>query len=132
MVRRSLLATTGLSLAATFVLEVMAGPIIRVFLGVGYEESLSILRLLALVIPLASITGTVGMLWMLPLGLDRRFARITVMAAVVNLCVAAVVVPRFGAEGLAVLVVGIEGLLVLAMVLMLWGKESFFERGRQG
>lgn len=107
-------ALGGISLA------VLAPVLVRVLLGAGYDSVVPVLRVLAMLLPIIAIGTVLGVQWALPMGLDRPFYRIVVSAGILNVLFAILLVPSYGALGMAWSVVLTEtfvvlGLLVLAM-----------------
>lgn len=60
-----------------------------------------------------------GFQWLLALGLEKRFQRITLAALAANLVLAAVLVPRFGANGMASAVVLSQAVVAAGIFLIL-------------
>jgi PST family polysaccharide transporter len=77
-----LMTVGGLGLGAvTFIL---APWIVRVFLGKGFEPTIAVLRVLALLQPVAALNSMLGIQWMLPLRMDRVFNGIAISAGLLN------------------------------------------------
>lgn len=101
--------TGGLSLAL-FIFA--AAPwIIRVVLGPAFEPAVPLLRILALIPVLVSIWQAYGTQWMLPLGLDRPFTIIMLVAGVTNIALALLLVPHYGDTGMAWVAVVAEAIV---------------------
>lgn len=98
---------------------VLAPQLVRIFLGEGYDPAIPVLRLLALLPPLIALSNVLGIQWMLPLGLDRPFNVIILVAGVLNLCLAVFLAPRFSQLGMALAVVVTETFVTAAMYLVL-------------
>lgn len=79
---------------ATFVL---APWIVRAFLGKGFEPAIAVLRVLALLQPVAALNSMLGIQWMLPLRMDRVFNGVAISAGLLNVALA-FVLSKFWAE----------------------------------
>ena len=64
-----------------------------------------------------------GVLWMVPLGLDRQFNRAVIAGGALNLALAVFLAPRFAQLGMAAAVVATEVFVVLALYLTLRRKR---------
>lgn len=109
---------------AAICLAAVAPWLIRLLLGPGYEGAVPLLRLLAVVLPLVAASGVLGVLWMLPLQMDKWFNAIICAGGAVNIALAIPLVPRIGTIGMAFSVVGTEMLVTAAMALTLWRGRS--------
>lgn len=82
--------------------------LVRMVLGGEFAAAVPILRILALLPPLIALSNVFGIQWMLPLGMDRAFNTIIVLAGLINLGLAVVFAPLFGGVGMAWAVVSAE------------------------
>jgi len=89
--------------------------IVRIFLGKSYYPAAPMLEVLALLPLLVSLNCVFGLLWMLPLGMDRSFNTIVLMAGLLNLGLATLLAPAFSGQGMAWAVVAAELYVVIAM-----------------
>lgn len=89
--------------------------LVRALLGPGYESAVPVLRLLAALPPLVAVNTVFSMYWALPFGHERSFLRTIIAAGIANLVLAAVLVPRWGASGMAVAAITAE-VVVLGML----------------
>lgn len=110
-------AVLGLSLAAAT--AVLAPWIVHLVLGRGYGDAVPLVRALAPLIVIVPLGGVLGLQWMLPLGHDRAFLAVVLGAGLLNLAGVLTLVPRFGAAGMAVAVVGAETAVMVGMWLAL-------------
>lgn len=106
----------ALSLAA-FLGAPWAVPLI---LGKGFAASVPVLQVMAALPLLDALGTTFGVLWMVPLGLDRQFNRAVMAGGVLNLVLAVVFAPRFAQLGMAAAVVATEVFVVLALYIVLY------------
>ena len=86
----------------------LAPLLVRIVLGGEFAAAVPILRILALLPPLIALSNVFGIQWMLPLGLDRAFNTIIILAGLINLGLAVVFAPLFGGVGMAWAVVTAE------------------------
>ena len=93
--------------------------LVRVLLGEGYEPAVTVVRILAPLVPLIALSNVLGIQWMLPLGMDRPFNAIIVGAGFLNLALALFLAPRLQHVGMALAVVITELWVTLGMWLYL-------------
>ncbi len=99
--------------AATFL---MAPLMIRLVMGPGFEPAVHVLRIFSLLPVLLSVTHSVGLQWLLPLGRDAEVNRILLAAGALNVLTAVLVTPQFGQVGMAWVVVGAEAFVTIFVV----------------
>jgi PST family polysaccharide transporter len=99
--RITLLAVLGVSSLLCAVTYILAPLAVRVALGRGYEQVVPVLRVLAFSIPAVSCSVVMGCQCMLPLGMDKAFNVITIVAGIFNVTLALLVVPRYAHMGMA-------------------------------
>ena len=100
-----------------------AAPIlVRVLLGPEYGEAVPVLRVLSVLPPLIAIGTLFGIQWALPAGLERPFYRLVVAAGILNILLAALLVPRYGALGMAVSIAIAEVLVAGGLILVFLSK----------
>jgi len=123
LVIRSLLVTGALGLLIGATAFVAAPLLVQLLLGPGYEEAIPLLRILALLPPLVAVDTVLGLHWAVPHGHDRPFLATMLIAGTLNFVLAVVLLPRFGAAGVAAAVVLAEcgGMLAL---LTLWRRYT--------
>ena len=92
---------------------------VPLILGKGFMASVPVLEIMA-ALPLLDALGTMfGVLWMVPLGLDRQFNRVVLAGGALNLVLAVVFAPRFAQLGMAAAVVATEVFVVLTLYITL-------------
>lgn len=89
-------------------------------LGPGYERSVPVLRILALVPFLVALSNVLGVQLMVPLRLDGPFMFILAAAAVINLGTALVIAPLWLETGMAAASVLTEAFVTVAMMSVLY------------
>jgi PST family polysaccharide transporter len=101
-----LMSSVGMALSlAAFLGAPWAVPFI---LGDRFGASIPVLQVMA-ALPLLDAMGTLfGVLWMVPLGLDRQFNRVILAGGALNLVLAVALAPHFAQMGMAAAVVATE------------------------
>ena len=116
------LATGILLSTAIFVL---AGPLVRLVYGPGYESSVLILRLLSPLLLAKSINFGLGAL-LTTAGLQARRTAVQMLVATFNVCANLVAVRTWGIVGVALIYVISETLLCAGYALILANRRRFF------
>ena len=119
MTRLTLYIMVAGSISMGFVLWVGAPLIVRTILGHNFTESISVLRILSLRAPLIAWTNILGFQWLLVLGLERQFQKVTVVALIFNTLLATVLAPRFSYNGMAWAVLFSQALAAAGIFLVL-------------
>ena len=92
---------------------------IPLILGKSFAASVPVLEIMA-ALPLLDALGTMlGVLWMVPLGLDRQFNRVILAGGTLNLALAVLLAPRFTQLGMATAVVVTEVFVTLTLYAVL-------------
>jgi PST family polysaccharide transporter len=99
--RLSLLFLGGLGLAFGIAIYLGAPRLVRLALGPGFENSVSVLRVLAFWIPLTALSTILIFQVLLPNHLDNQFNLATFTSALVSIAAAVLLAPSFGAVGIA-------------------------------
>jgi PST family polysaccharide transporter len=113
----TLMGSTGMAIG--ILLFLFAPVLVRILLGPGFGPAVLVLRVLSLLMPLIALSVFMGMQWMLPLGLDRLFNTITIVAGIINLGLAVALAPVFAGVGMASAVVLAETFVTVSMYLSL-------------
>ncbi len=101
----------------------LAPLLVRMILGRGYDHAVPVLRILSLLPPLIALSNAFGIQWMLPLGMDRAFNTIIIIAGVINIGLAVALAPVYLASGMAWSVVSAEIFVTASIyVLLRWRK----------
>jgi polysaccharide transporter, PST family len=87
---------------------VFAPWLVRFILGPEFRPAIPILRILCLLIPLIALSIVFGIQWMLPLGLDRVYNKVILLAGVINIALASLLAPNYSGVGMAWAVVCAE------------------------
>lgn len=109
---------TGVGLVAIFYLS---APLTKLVLGAGYVGSASVLKLLSLGTVFGNLAYFLGLQVLVPFGRARIRSVMMFSAGVVNVVLAIVLTPRFGAEGAASSLLVAEAALLCVYVSMILG-----------
>jgi PST family polysaccharide transporter len=125
----------GVGLAV--LLAVAAPQIARIILGPGYDASVPVLRVFALVLPINALNTALIMQWMLPHGMERQVGAITLGTFVANVAAAVLLAPRFAQLGMAWAIVIAESLMLLGLLAVMLRRyilraRAFGEASRPG
>jgi PST family polysaccharide transporter len=101
----------------------LAPIIVHMVLGAHFAPAVGVLRVLALLVPLVAIGNVLGIQWMLPLGMDRAFNSIVLLAGVINLSLALLLAPLYTDMGMAWAVVIAETFVSATMYLVLRSRK---------
>ncbi|MCC7409553.1 MAG: oligosaccharide flippase family protein [Phycisphaeraceae bacterium] len=116
---RGLAAYAGIGVVAALGMMLTAGWVAPGVLGEEFGPAVGVMRVMALTVPLIAMSNVLGILWMLPLRMDRRFNAVVMGAGVLNVLLGVLVAPRWGAVGMAWVIVLVEGVVTLAVYGML-------------
>src|SRR5579859_218656 len=90
--------------------------LIRLLMGQAFEPAVAVLRILSILPILLSMTHSVGLQWLLPLGRDSDVNRVILTAGALNVVLATILAPRFFHIGMAWSVVCAEAFVCLSLV----------------
>ena len=110
----------GLGLLTSVAIFIGSPIIVKLALGNGYEPSIMVLRVLAVLPLLLSVSDVFSIQLMLPFGKDKIYTLIRVFAGPLHLVVAILIVPKLFATGMAVTFVITEIFIITATFLYLW------------
>ncbi len=97
----SLYIVAAASVFLTLAMWFGASLIIPIILGHGFAPSEDVLKILSLRAPLIAWVNVLGFQWLLILGLERQFQRVTLVALLLNASLAIVLAPQFSYDGMA-------------------------------
>ena len=117
----AVMGTAGVAIGALVFL--MAPLIVRLTLGKGFAPAVPVLRILSLLVPSIAFSNVLGIQWMLPLGLDRAFNTIILLAGLINLSLAVALAPLYADLGMAWAVVVAEIFVSASMYLLLRARK---------
>jgi PST family polysaccharide transporter len=106
----------GLFAVAMGATAALGAPLlIHIFLGPGYDAAIPVLRMMGALPVLIALNTVLGVYWALPLGHERFLLGAIIAAGVTNVTLALVLVPRWGATGMAGSAIAAE---VVALLLL--------------
>jgi len=123
--RRILLILVTLAVLGAAAMAALGPVVVALLLGPSYTESVAVLRVLVLAIPLVTASTVLGIYWALPWRREGLFLWSIVLGGAVNIAVALWLVPSSQAMGMATAVIAAE--CSVAFVL-----ATAFARDRQG
>lgn len=118
LIRKVLRIQGCAALALSVMLFALAPPLIRVLYGPDYEETIGVLRWLAVLPLLVGLSNVLGVQTLLAMGMNQLVSRILVIAGAANVISLFVLTHWFGAEGAAMAVAGTELFVTLAFALI--------------
>lgn len=113
---QSLWFMMAMAFALAFGIAAVAPVFAPVFLGAEFASCDTLMRILACIIPIISVTNVVGRQYLLPLNRDGEYTKSVIIGAGVNLAINVFLIPRFGALGSAIATVGAELAVLLVQV----------------
>ncbi len=119
LARFSMIALSSIGAVLSLATFLGAPWAVRVVLGKGFAPSVPVLQILAPLPLLIAGSVTLGILWMLPLGLDRQFNKVVMVAGALNLGLAVLLAPKFAQLGVASAEVVAEAVLTLTLYITL-------------
>ncbi len=94
---------------------IFAEWIVELLLGNGYEQSVLLLRIMALLPVIISLSNVFGVQTMLVFGMQKAFSKILIMAAVLNTCIVFPLIYYFEGEGVSISITVTECFVTVAM-----------------
>jgi PST family polysaccharide transporter len=116
MIRHTLIGVGAIGAVMGLAAFFGAPLLVHLILGSGYEPAIPVLRLFGLLPFLVAVNSVVGIYWALPFGHERALLRSIVAGGVSNVVLALVLVPRWGATGMAASAIVAEALMLGAML----------------
>lgn len=119
LIRKLLVIQSGITACIAAGLVIFAPQIVRIVMGPGYEESITVLRIIGF-LPLAiGLSNVFGIQTMLTLGMKREFSRIVLFSGLLNIILLVPLAWAYGATGAAVAVLITEITVTCTMGLVL-------------
>jgi PST family polysaccharide transporter len=85
-IKKMMIILGGSNLIISLVILIMAGPIVHLLLGTQFEQSIVMLRILAMLPFIISLSNVFGIQTMLPFGMQKQFSHILIASAILNTC----------------------------------------------
>ncbi len=92
--------------------------LIRLLMGESFAPAVTVLRILSILPLLLSVTNSVGLQWLLPMGRDSQVNAVIICAGLLNLSLAMILAPYFAQVGMAWAVVSAEAFVAIGLVRM--------------
>ena len=119
----------GLFFAISASMSLLAAPIVELLFGAGYEQTISILRLMAWLPFIIAISNVFGIHFMLNFGLQNLFSRILLAAAALDFLIIFPFTDMLGNFGVAIVMVLVE--IFVSVVMGVFVSRELSERGLQ-
>jgi PST family polysaccharide transporter len=104
-----------------------APSLMRMIGGSEFGPAVPILRILAALPFVLSITYSVGLQWLLPSGRDRDVNRVILRGGLINLAFSFLLAPRFGGMGMAASVLTSEVFVCISLVWVVYRSTNLWE-----
>ena len=91
-----------LSIASAFGLICISDAFVPVFFGDGYDKTIVLLKIMAFLVPIICLSGTLGSLYYSPVGKRKQSALFLVVGAIINLLISAPLVIFLKSIGAAI------------------------------
>jgi PST family polysaccharide transporter len=98
----------AIGLFAPWLVDLMFGP--------EFTAATPVLRVMAAIIPLMVLNGALVSQWMIPYALDRLLNAVIVSSTALNIGLALLLAPPFGALGMAWVTVGVESFILTGLI----------------
>jgi polysaccharide transporter, PST family len=116
---RQALGIMGLSGTVLGLVMYAIAPLVPQILGKSFEASVPIVQVLALVVPLISVSTVLGTNWLLVYNMDKAFNTNVMLGALLNIALPIFLIPRVSTIGMAWSVVLAEAVVALGMYITL-------------
>ena len=124
LVNISLVVLLGIGFLMSAACFLLAPALINLFLGAEYAASVPVLQIMALIPVLVALSSVLGVQWAIPLGFEKTFNKIIVLAGVVNVALSFLLAPLFKHIGMAISITIIEIAVAAGILAMLWKKDQ--------
>lgn len=121
----TLVFSTSVGVALGIFLALFAPITVNVLLGPGYEGSIRVLQIFALLLPVSAVNTGLIMQWMLPLGMDKTVSMVIAAAIGLNIAAATLLGPKFGHLGMAVSVLTSQVVMMFLLFAVLFRRKPF-------
>lgn len=112
---KMLLLISSVGLGVGLLAFVGASLWVQLLLGPNYTESVAVLQIMALQLPLTGASRILGLQWMMPLRMESTLNWIVAAGGITNIILAFILAPTYGATGMAVAFVTTEAMITLLM-----------------
>jgi len=123
LIRKLLCVQACAMLLLSIVLFFGAGPIVRIVMGHGFENSIGVLQCMALIPFLVGLSNVLGIQTMLTLGMKEKLSQILLFSGAFNIAVLIPLVLLYREKGAALAVLATELLVTVSMAWYLRKQE---------
>jgi polysaccharide transporter, PST family len=117
MATLSILLMTAVGIAFGVAIGLLAPWLVDLLFGLPeYQPAVSVLRVMALIIPLIVLNAALVSQWLVPHGLDRALLLVVISGTVLNLTLALIFAARFGGIGMAWITVTVEAYILIGLL----------------
>lgn len=116
----SILVMAAVGLSFGLVISLLAPWLVDLLFGLPeYQQAVTILRIMALIVPMIVLNAALVSQWMVPHKLDRALLAVIVSGTLINLILALIFASRYGALGMAWVTVVVEAYILGGLLLAL-------------
>lgn len=115
-IKKSIIVLGGGSFILSIIVFLFAEKIVEIILGTGYQQSVTLLKIMAFLPVIITISNIYGIQILIPLGYANVFSRILVCAAIINLILIFPLAYFYQDIGISICVVIVESFVTLASV----------------
>jgi O-antigen/teichoic acid export membrane protein len=115
LIRKYFFISVSLALFMAINLNLFSEQIIAIVAGAGYEPSIIILRIMAILIVISVVNNFLGVQTLIPVGLKNKFSRIVLVSALFSMAYIFVLVSNYNAIGASVAVVITEFIIMCSL-----------------
>jgi polysaccharide transporter, PST family len=119
-----LAATSGLCLLMSLGLFIAAPFLVHITLGPKFDNAVPVLRILAFLPFVSGLVNSLGIQWMIPMGLKKQYNFVTITSFVAHVALSAFLCGRFQQIGLASSVIFTQSLTAVAMYVFIQRRTS--------
>lgn len=116
-----------LACSMAFGLVVIADDVCPVLFGSGFENCAIVVRMLAITVICSAWSNVIRTQYLIPLSCDSVYVGSTLGAAVVNLCLNVILIPRMGAVGACVGTIAAEVFVAVYQTVAVWRELDMAE-----
>jgi O-antigen/teichoic acid export membrane protein len=120
MARLAILVMAAVGLGFGLVIFLLAPWLVDLLFGLPeFQPAVTILKIMALIIPMIVLNAALVSQWMVPQKLDRALLAVIVSGTLINLTLALIFATRYGALGMAWVTVVVEAYIMCGLLFAL-------------
>jgi PST family polysaccharide transporter len=124
-IKKILVVLGGGNLILSLILLIFATPIVHLLLGTKFDQSILMLRIMAMLPFIISLSNVFGIQTMMPFGMQKQFSHILIASAILNTCIVFPLIYLFSGNGVCMAMLVTECFVTGSMWLTL-RKHSIF------